>query len=446
MKRPILLLSLLLTFALLFSACAVSVEAPAEPPADDAAGAEEAAMDEEVTVHFYQRGYVEGGEDAGSVNTDKAIDAFEAANPGVTVEVIGIPWTAEGDAKLELALADGSAINVFRVTSTNIARYARQGILSDIEPYLSDEDKADFYESAFQVANVNGQVWAYPLWVTAISIFANTEIFEEQGVELPSMDDPWTWDEFVEAAQTLTYERDGQQVYGFTASSKQGAIEYYPIMYLDGGTIHSADGTQFVQDQPEAVTALQKLGDLALVHEVTPPDFGTVDQPIVRAQFKEQQNVAMLMSTPGFIPDLESSEFPFVVIPPPTGDMGSIVTNGAFGLFAVVDVEDEAVKEAAHKLANYLTSSQVAEDVEGWQLAPGLRRSNNAYATTPNRQTIVDLVEFGVYEPPVGVSGEVLNLHGAALQSIILGVEDPQTAMDELAPIYQAELDEINAE
>jgi multiple sugar transport system substrate-binding protein len=444
MKRPAILLTLMLVLALLVSGCAVSVEAPAAPAAGDAAAGEAAA--EEVTVYFYQRGYVEGGEDAGSINTDKAIEAFEAANPGVNVEVIGIPWTEEGNAKLELALADGSAINVFRVTSTNIARYARQGILSDIEPFLSDEDKADFYESAFQVAELDGKVWAYPLWVTAISIFANTELFEAQGVELPTMEDPWTWDEFVEAAKTLTFERDGQQVYGFTSSSKQGAIEYYPIMYLDGGRIVSADGSRFVQNQPEGVSALQKLADLALVHQVTPPDFGTVDQPIVRAQFKEQQNVAMLMSTPGFIPDLEGSEFPFVVIPPPTGETGSLVTNGAFGLFAVVDVEDQAVLEASHKLANYLTSAQVAEDVEGWQLAPGLRRSNNAYATTPNRQTIVDLVEFGVYEAPVGVSGEVQNLHGAALQSVILGVSDPQTAMDELAPVYQAELDALTSE
>ena len=178
MKRPIVLLTLLTLLVMLLAGCAVTVEAPAAadataPASEEMAAGEESA--EEVTVYFYQRGYVEGGEDAGSVNTDKAIDAFEAANPGVTVEVIGIPWTEEGDAKLELALADGSNINVFRVTSTNIARYARQGILSDIEPYLSDEDKADFYESAFQVANVNGQVWAYPLWVTAISIFANTE-------------------------------------------------------------------------------------------------------------------------------------------------------------------------------------------------------------------------------------------------------------------------------
>jgi multiple sugar transport system substrate-binding protein len=396
-------------------------------------------------IVFYQRGYVEGGTDAGSVNTAKAVEIFEQNNPDIDVEIVGIPWTAEGDTKLETALAGGTDINVFRVTSPNLPRYAKQDILSEITPYLTDEDRADFYESAFQVATVDGKIWAWPLWVTAISLFANTDILAERGVDLPTMEEPWTWDEFVEAARQLTYTRDdGTQVYGFTSSSRWGAIEYYPLMYIDGGRILSPDGGQFVQNQPEGVSALEKIASLALEHKVTPPDFGTVDQATVRSQFKDLQSVALLMSTPGFIPDLENSGFPVAVLPPPTGDMGRLVTNGAFGLFAVVDVEDEAKEAAAHRLASYLTGSQVAQDVEGWQLAPGLRRSNTSYATTPNREIIARLVEYGVYEAPVATSAELGAQYGAALQAIILGQSSAQEAMDAIAPVYQAELDALS--
>ena len=118
---------------------------------------------EKTKVVFYQRGYIDGGADAGSVNTAKAIEVFEQNNPDIDVEIVGIPWTAEGDTKLETALAGGTDINVFRVTSPNLPRYAKQGILSEITPYLTDEEKADFYESAFQVATVDGKVWALSL-------------------------------------------------------------------------------------------------------------------------------------------------------------------------------------------------------------------------------------------------------------------------------------------
>jgi ABC-type glycerol-3-phosphate transport system substrate-binding protein len=235
MKRLFSIISLLAILSMLVTACAgaatpaepaqteappavVETEAPAateapvmtEPPAATEAPAETeapAATEEmkPVTITFYQRGYVEGGEDAGSINTDLAVQNFMGKHPNVTVEIVGIPWTAEGDTKLEAALTAGTDINVFRVTSPNLPRYAQQGILSEITPFLTEEDQADFYESGFQVATVDGKVWAWPLWVTAISIFANTDIFEERGVELPSMDDPWTWDEFVAAAKQLTF-------------------------------------------------------------------------------------------------------------------------------------------------------------------------------------------------------------------------------------------------
>lgn len=447
MKRTLTLITILVVFSMILMACAPAAT-PTAPAADQPAQEqpEQPAADEQVKIVFYQRGYVEGGEDAGTVSTDKAVAAFEAAHPNIDVEIIGIPWTAEGDTKLEAALAARSDINVFRVTSPNLPRYAKQGILSEIEPYLTDEDRADFYESGFQVAMVDGKVWAWPLWVTAITIFANADMLEEKGITPATLEDPWTWDEFVEACKALTYTKeDGTQVYGFTSSSKWGAVEYYPLMYIDGGRILSEDGKKFVQNQPEGVSALQKIADLALVHKCTPPDFGTVDQATARSQFLEQQSVAMQMSTPGYLPDVEAKEgFNLVVMPPPLGDMGRLVTNGAFGLYAVVDVEDEAKEAAAHELAKYLTGSQVAKDVEGWQLAPGLRRSNTAYSTNPNRELIAKLVEYGVYEAPAAVSAEVGTQYGAALQEIILGAKTAQQAMDDIAPIYQADLDALN--
>ncbi len=447
MKRVFTLLTLMIVVSQLLVACggaatpAPAKVEPTKPPAEPT----KPPAPKQVTLTFYQRGYTEGGTDATSVTTAKAIEIFQKANPNVKVNIVGIPWTAEGDTKLEAALAAKTDINIFRVTSPNLPRYAKQGILSEITPYLTDEDKKDFYPSGFQVATVDGKVWAWPLWVTAISIFANTDILKERGVALPTLDKPWTWDEFVEAAKKLTYKKaDGTQVYGFSSSSKWGAVEYYPLMYIDGGRILSADGKKFVQNSPEGVSALQKIADLALVHKVTPPDFGTVDQAGVRAQFKDRKTVAMLMSTPGFIPDLEKENFPLAVLPPPIGKLGKTVTNGAFGLYAVVNTGDQDTLKAAHELAKYLTGSQVAKDIPGWQLAPGLRKSNTGYATNEARAMVAKLVEYGVYEAPVATSAELGNNYGAALQAIILGKKTAREAMDEIAPAYQKELDALS--
>ena len=148
MKRLYTLLSVLVLLAMLVSACTGVAPTGGEGAA--------APSSEPTTIVFYQRGYVEGGTDAGSVNTAKAIEVFEQNNPDINVEIVGIPWTAEGDTKLETALAGGTDINIFRVTSPNLPRYAKQGILSEITPYLTDEEKKNNRQIAICVSRTDG--------------------------------------------------------------------------------------------------------------------------------------------------------------------------------------------------------------------------------------------------------------------------------------------------
>ena len=112
MKRLILALLIVTLVVPLFAACgpaATPTLAPTPTP-------------KTVTIIFYQRGYVEGGTDAGTVNTTKEVEIFQKNNPNIKVNIVGIPWTAEGDTKLEAALAAKTDINVFRVTSPNLPR------------------------------------------------------------------------------------------------------------------------------------------------------------------------------------------------------------------------------------------------------------------------------------------------------------------------------------
>lgn len=403
-----------------------------------------AAAQDTIRVVFYQRGYVEGG-DTSSINTDLAIAAFEERFPNIDVEIVGIPWTAEGTAKLEAALAAGTDINIFRVTNTDVIRYAREGILSPLDDILTEADLADIYPAGLQAVTDAGSIWAWPLWATAVPIMANTEYFEMRGVELPTVEEGWTWDEFVEAAKALTFVReDGLQVYGFSSSFDVDFVGVEPLYYIDGGRVRSEDGKTFVQNRPEAVSALQKIADLALVHRVVPPDFGQAKQLIVRGYFKDTRTVAMFMEPPGFIPDLEAAGFPLAILPVPMGETGQPVSTGGIGLYAVVDVADEKAEAAAHELGRWLTGAEVAELVPGYQLAPSMRASNNSYATDEKRAVINAMVASNIFEFPFAIPSELKANYYAALQSIILGQQTPQEAMDAIAPEYQAALDEAD--
>ena len=418
--------------------CLISTILAACNPAAPASSAEP------ITIYFYKRGFVEGGTDASSVTVTRAVSLFEQSHPKIKVKVTGVPWGPDGTTQLETALENKLEISVFSVNAVDLARYARAGYLSALDAYLTDEDKADFYTSGLQAATVDGKIVAWPLWVTTVSIYANNALFAERGVTMPSLEDPWTWEEFTAAAQQLTFTRaDGVQVYGFSASSKPGLIVYFPLLYLDGGRVVSPDGKQFIQDSPGALSALQKLADLTAKYHVTPPDFSNVEQQGVHEQYLAG-TVAMIMETPAFIAELEKQGAAFTILPPPTGKAGQIITTGAFGLYAVAPGQDEAHLQASHEFARYLTSSQIAVDIPGYQLAPGLRKSNTAYATTPNRAIVARLVSFGLYEAPVSITPELRLRWETALAEIALSLKTPEQAIAEIATDYQKELDASN--
>ncbi len=395
-----------------------------------------------VDITFYKRGYVEGGTDVTSKNYAKAIEAFEKRNSHIKVKIVGVPWDSEGDALMEAVLESGEDVNVFNIRPDNLLKLSKAGKLSNIEPFLTEEEYTDFYPNALQAATVDGKVYAWPLWVVAFSIFANTDILADRGITPPSIENPWTWEEFLTAAEQLTFEReDGSKVYGFTAPSVWWSMQYYPLFYLDGGRILSPDGKRFAQNQPEAVSGLQKIANLYQDHQITPPGPETVSQADAQTQFRNGE-AAMIMSMPAFIAELEDEQFPVKVLPIPTGELNQLVTTGAFGMFAVYNTDDPAKLEASHELAKYLTGPQVAKDVPGYQLAPSLRRSNTSYATTSNRETITQLLEFGIFEAQASIPNQLRDRYREALKQIAQGEISPREAMDNIAPAYQQALDE----
>ncbi len=82
---------------------------------------------EPVSITFYKRGYVEGGTDITSVTNAKAVEMFEQRHPDIKVNIVGVPWTLEGDAQLQAALESGQDINVFSVNPDDLIRFAREG-------------------------------------------------------------------------------------------------------------------------------------------------------------------------------------------------------------------------------------------------------------------------------------------------------------------------------
>lgn len=196
-----------------------------------------------------------------------AIDAFEAANPGVTIEASAMPpkdyWP-----RLSALAASGDLPDVFMMSSGFVKEWAAAGNLADLSGVVTDEELANYYEGAASVGVIDGERVAFPQnWVAPV-LYYNIDMFEAAGVPLPSAD--WTWDDFLSAAKALTIDEDNDgdvDTWGMYLYGRYAHIE--PWVFRNGGRYLNADETALELNQ-EAINALQFLTDLVNVEGVAP--------------------------------------------------------------------------------------------------------------------------------------------------------------------------------
>jgi multiple sugar transport system substrate-binding protein len=135
----------------------------------------------------------------------KAKEEYEAANDGMTVELV--PIEAEQDQYFtKLALMNGSADtapDVIYEDTFQIRSDAAAGYLQPIDDYLADWDEWEQYDEGARQAGLgdDGKTYGVSLGTDTRGIYFNKQIFADAG--LPEDWAPESWDDILEAARTV---------------------------------------------------------------------------------------------------------------------------------------------------------------------------------------------------------------------------------------------------
>lgn len=373
-------------------------------------------------IEWWHLGYAPGGETATSQLVDDAVAAYEAAHSGIDITVTGIPFSDEGLARLDTAIAAGSGPDIFRIASDRLPGYGAQGVLSPIDEHLTDEDEADILPNILAGVEYEGQHLAWPQWVPPIGFYLNNAIFEDAGVEIPGPD--WTVEEFTQLAQDLT---EGD-VYGFATYMGTASVNELTLLYNQGATVLNEDNTEYTLNAEPGVQGLQTLVDLFAAGAM-PPDSTTIALADIEQGFIDGR-FAMMTGGSGSIANLNANEIEYTILPPPIGAAGETVTVGGMGTYAVPMKDDPARMAAAHELARYLTSAAVAEDVPGWFLAPGTRESITVSETTPEMAPFEDMLPAVRFMPLVEEWAQIDAAIHPEIQLAVSGQKSAQEALD----------------
>ena len=190
-----------------------------------------------------------------------AADAFEAANPGVKVD---LDFQGNMDAALAVRVGAGEPPEIASMQLERLLTYADLGLL---EPATWWFDK--YGDDVVPLASIpyKGVRWDIPYALTSEMWWYRKDVLDEAGIAPPQ-----TWADFLSAAEQLNDPENN--FYGIAIAAGPGewtAWHYEVLLWQNGGFVFDTELRPIV-DSPESIEALNFLKQL---HQYSPPESAT---------------------------------------------------------------------------------------------------------------------------------------------------------------------------
>ncbi len=432
MKKKIsILLATLLLFSLILSACGQTpaVEpAAAEPVVEEAAPAEapvEEAAEPVVVTYWHTMA------DAEAVQLEALIAAFEAENPGISIEATDYAYSDFKSALLT-SLAGGEAPDTARLDIAWVSEFADQGALLALDSEIAnfDEIAANTFAGPLSTNYWNGAYYGLPQNTNTQVLLWNSDVFAAAGIEAA----PTTMEEFADVACQLS--DAANEKYGYAL----GGTYFWapaPIFYTMGGKVVDEKITTAVgyTNSPESVAAFTLLTDMYKNGCISPNLLGG---GVGTSDGLATGMYAMIVDGP-WMQNIYAEQYPdfkvnFEMMPSENGYSSSVVGGEDVVVFADTDA-----KEAALAWTTYLMSEEAQLMMAEVGVMPTLSSLVGNEALPAYFNTFMVQLETAQARVPHPAWSEMDNAINNAFQRMLNGDQTPQEALDQAA----AEIDAL---
>ncbi|TKD71092.1 ABC transporter substrate-binding protein [Pseudalkalibacillus hwajinpoensis] len=286
------------------------------------------------------------------------IDQFNEENEeGYTAKIEFIPRSGSGggyEDKINAALTTDTLPDVLTLDGPNTAAYAEAGMIAPIGDYISNKD--DLLPSIIQQGTYNDELYAVGYSESGVGIFYNKQMLEDAGVDLatlPTVEEPWDWNEFMDLNETLVKEYDQPAIdMGLKDQSEWLMYAFTPFLWSQGGSIVSEDGTKatgFFNDENSVKT-------MSFIQEMVEKGY-TTKTPVEKGF--QTGKYPMMMTGSWTIAEMKSSypDVNYGVMPYPTSpDTNELVSPSGSWQYAMSATTDK--EEAAAALIDFLTQTE----------------------------------------------------------------------------------------
>lgn len=380
------------------------------------------------------------------------IDEFEAANPGITVEMDSIPHS-EYIKKLPTSIASGQAPDLFGLSYRMLNTYGGYDAMAPIDgeavKAMGYADKAAFLDAwtpgVLEAYEFGGALYGLPFQFNIYSYAINKKHFRAAGLD-PEKDYPKTWDEVFALAEKLVV-KEGDKIqrqalsFPFSHSAAWYLLELEPILRDLGGSVLSEDQSECLINSPAGVRAMEiikKRFDLGVSDEAIALGLDYYNTGFPSGEFS--MTVAGQWGPSRWyknFPDITDGD-DFMAIPYPTVAGGNPPISTTSWAWDVSRGSEN--RDAAWKLAEYVTSMPSRNLLEtgdtipraGWSSTEGAKSMPQSAFWEEMLRYSQPLANYDSYT-------EVSEPIKVAMQEILISDGDIQATLDAL----KAEIDDL---
>lgn len=432
-KRTILLLTIVVIFSFMISACG---QTPAEETeaADQAAPAVEESVQEEAEQNAesapaepVKLTFWNNWDNVNMEVINELVDNFNADHPDIEVESVFQPY-GEMMTLLQTGIASKTPPDLAAADLIFLPQLVATEGIEPLDDYISaDPDFVmdDFYPLLSEYDVIDGVRYAFPVSTNNMQLIWNKDLFQAAGLDPDTP--PTTWDEMRDMAIACQDPANGVVGFEFyTQPIGEGITWQFQVwLWAAGGEFLNADKTAAAFNTPEGLQALSFVSDMLQGNGSQPGEWGLFGEQKACMQLDGSWLFGYRAGAP--------FDWGIALVPAPAG--GTTASNvGGEHLFIF---KDSPNKDAAWEFVKYLTSP--ATQLE-WDMKTGflpVRSSvgeDEAYLswiqeTEPRMLPFVEGMPYAHTRPATPKYNEVSEAFSREIQQALLGEISPEDAL-----------------
>jgi sn-glycerol 3-phosphate transport system substrate-binding protein len=201
---------------------------------------------------------------------EELVDEYNRTHSDVYVDAVFQGLYQDMEVKMLAAAVTRQLPEVALEQIEYIDLYVNEGLVSPIDAVIKEETRKDVWGVMWDAVTREGRTYGVPFCMSTTVLFYNRDVFEKSGLDPDKP--PETWEQIIAFGRRLSVDENGDGSPDRFAISvwQNGLYGWAPILWANGGTLFSEDGTRINLTSSEMKKTIGMLKDLVYKHEIMP--------------------------------------------------------------------------------------------------------------------------------------------------------------------------------